>query len=82
MRAGIGLMYVEGEVQGGCITGRTVLVIETSCETDPGSPYYSSTELDGIDQISPQRLGKAFRSRRSRSSGTLARAAAGRVQRS
>lgn len=48
MHGGIGLIYVEGEVQGGCITGRTVLVIETSCETDPKSPYYSSTELDGI----------------------------------
>ena len=47
MHAGIGLMYVEGEVRGGCITGRTVLVIETRCETDPGS-YYSPAELDGI----------------------------------
>jgi hypothetical protein len=48
MHAGIGLMYVEGEIQGGCITGRTVLVIETSCETNPGSPYYSPAELGGI----------------------------------
>lgn len=41
----IGLMYVEGEVKAGRLTGRTVLVIETSREIDPSRPGYSSTGL-------------------------------------
>jgi hypothetical protein len=45
MHAGIGLMYVEGEVKAGRLTGRTVLVIETSREIDPGRPGYSSPDL-------------------------------------
>jgi hypothetical protein len=45
MHAGIGLMYVEGEVNAGRLTGRTVLVIETSREIDPNRPGYSSGDL-------------------------------------
>jgi hypothetical protein len=45
MHAGIGLMYVEGEVKAGRLTGRTVLVIETSHEIDPSRPGYSSPDL-------------------------------------
>ena len=60
MHAGVGLMYVEGEVRGGCITGRTVLVIETSRETDPGSPYYSAVEIDCIVKSARQAWEKHF----------------------
>ena len=42
MMRDIGLMYVEGEVEAGRLTGRTVLVIETSREIDPHQPGYSS----------------------------------------
>lgn len=45
MMRDIGLMYIEGEVKAGQMTGRTVLVIETSREIDPGQPGYSATEL-------------------------------------
>jgi hypothetical protein len=45
MMQDIGLMYVEGEVKEGRLTGRTVLVIETSRELDPSQPGYSSTGL-------------------------------------
>jgi hypothetical protein len=45
MRTAIQLMYVEGEVRDGYITGRTVLVVETRCELDPASPYYSAPEI-------------------------------------
>jgi len=45
MMRDIGLMYVEGEVKGGRLTGRTVLVIETSREIDPREPGYSPVEL-------------------------------------
>jgi len=45
MMQDIGLMYIEGEVKAGQLTGRTVLVIETSREIDPGQPGYSATEL-------------------------------------
>jgi hypothetical protein len=45
MHSGIGLMYVEGEVKAGRLTGRTVLVIETSREIDPSRPGYSSPDL-------------------------------------
>ena len=41
-------MYVEGEVRVGCITGRTILVIETNCELDPTSADYSPAELQRI----------------------------------
>lgn len=45
MHPGIGMMYVEGEVKAGRLTGRTVLVVETSREIDPAEPGYSSSEL-------------------------------------
>lgn len=45
MMRNIGLMYIEGEVKAGRLTGRTVLVIETSREIDPTQPGYSSNEL-------------------------------------
>jgi hypothetical protein len=45
MHADIGLMYVEGEVKAGCLTGRTVLVIETTREIDPSRSGYSSPDL-------------------------------------
>lgn len=45
MHPGIGMMYVEGEVKAGRLTGRTVLVIETSRQIDPAEPGYSSREL-------------------------------------
>lgn len=45
MHAGIGLMYLEGELEGGRLTGRTVLVVETSRETDPKQPGYSSADI-------------------------------------
>ena len=35
MSTAIGLMYVEGEVRDGYITGRTILVIETNFEINP-----------------------------------------------
>jgi hypothetical protein len=60
MHAGIALMYVEGEIQGGCITGRTVLVIETTCELDPTSPNYSAAELQRIVSIGRNAWSKSF----------------------
>ena len=60
MHAGIALMYVEGEIQGGCITGRTVLVIETTCEVDPTSPDYSAAELQRVVSIARAAWGKNF----------------------
>jgi hypothetical protein len=36
MRPGISLMYLEGEVKGGRLTGRTILVIETEQKVDLG----------------------------------------------
>ena len=45
MHADIGLMYVEGEVKAGFLTGRTVLVIETTREIDPSRSGYSSPDL-------------------------------------
>ena len=45
MHPGIGMMYVEGEVKAGRLTGRTVLVVETSRQIDPAEPGYSSREL-------------------------------------
>lgn len=60
MHAGIGLMYVEGEVRGGCITGRTVLVVETSREIDPTSPNYSFVEIDGITKLARAEWEKRF----------------------
>jgi hypothetical protein len=38
-------MYIEGELKAGRLTGRTVLVVETSREIDPGRPGYSSADL-------------------------------------
>ena len=60
MHAGIALMYVEGEIQGGCITGRTVLVIETTCELDPTSPDYSAAELQRVVSMARAAWGKNF----------------------
>ena len=60
MHAGIALMYVEGEIQGGCITGRTVLVIETTCELDPTSPDYSAAELQRVVSMARTAWGKNF----------------------
>jgi hypothetical protein len=48
MHPGIALMYVEGEVRDGCITGRTILVIETNFELDPASADYSPAELQRV----------------------------------
>ncbi|AGK58238.1 hypothetical protein HYPDE_32828 [Hyphomicrobium denitrificans 1NES1] len=48
MMRDIGLMYVEGEVKAGRLTGRTVLVIETSREIDPSQPGYSSLEIQRL----------------------------------
>lgn len=48
MMRDIGLMYVEGEVKAGRLTGRTVLVIETSREIDPSRPGYSSREIQRL----------------------------------
>jgi len=45
VHAGIELMYIEGEVQAGRLTGRTILVVETSHQTDPQQPGYASAEL-------------------------------------
>ena len=62
MLTGIELMYVEGEVCGGCITGRRVLVIETYYEIDPASPHYCPREIarlirlareEWVDQFGP-----------------------------
>jgi hypothetical protein len=51
MPTGIGLVYVEGEVRDGYITGRTVLVVETHCELDPASPHYSASEIARITKL-------------------------------
>jgi hypothetical protein len=48
VHAGIGLMYIEGELKAGRLTGRTVLVVETSHEIDPERPGYSSA---GVRQL-------------------------------
>jgi hypothetical protein len=45
VHAGIELMYIEGELQAGRLTGRTILVVETSRQTDPKQPGYASAEL-------------------------------------
>lgn len=39
------LMYLEGEIKGGRMTGRTILVIETEREIDPRQPGYSRRDL-------------------------------------
>jgi len=45
MHAGIELMYIEGELHAGRRTGRTVLVVETSRQTDPKQPDYASADI-------------------------------------
>ena len=60
MHEAIGLMYVEGEVRGGRITGRTVLVIETSQETDPTAPQYSSFEIARVTKLGREQWEKQF----------------------
>ena len=45
MHAGIELMYIEGELHAGRLTGRTVLVVETSRQTDPKQPDYASADI-------------------------------------
>lgn len=51
VHTGIERMYVEGEVRDGYFTGRTILVIETSCEIDPASPAYSSLEIVRLTKL-------------------------------
>src|SRR4051812_42314634 len=48
MVPGVVLMYVEGEVRDGCLTGRTVLIIETTFEVDVAAPGYSQTAIDAM----------------------------------
>ena len=48
VHAGIELLYIEGEIKAGRLTGRTVLVIETSREIDPGRPGYSSADVQRL----------------------------------
>jgi len=55
VHASIGLIYVEGEVRGGRITGRVVLVIETNQEIDPTSPRYSSVEIARVTKLGRER---------------------------
>jgi hypothetical protein len=45
MRPGVSLMYLEGEVRGGRLTGRTILVIETEQKIDLGGSGYRSASL-------------------------------------
>jgi hypothetical protein len=45
MDARVRLMYLEGEIKGGRITGRTILVIQTEREIDPKQPGYSRRDL-------------------------------------
>jgi hypothetical protein len=44
-------MYLEGEVRDGCITGRTILVIETNFEINPTSPGYSAREIAYLTKL-------------------------------
>ena len=60
MPTGIGLVYVEGEVRDGYITGRTVLVVETDCEIDPASPHYSAREIARLTKVARERWVKQF----------------------
>ena len=53
-------MYVEGEVRDGCITGRTILVIETNCELNPASADYSHAELQRIVSRAREEWEKTF----------------------
>lgn len=45
MLPGVSLMYLEGEVKGGRLTGRTVLVIETDQKMDLCDSGYCSADL-------------------------------------
>ncbi len=45
MIPGVTLMYVEGEVRDGFLTGRTVLVIETIFELDENTAGYSHSTI-------------------------------------
>ena len=45
MRTGIELMYVEGEVSDGYLTGRRILVIETNFEIDPTAPDQATADF-------------------------------------
>lgn len=60
MMQDIGLMYIEGEVKGGQLTGRTVLVIETSREIDPSQPGYSATELRRLVSVASAKWERNF----------------------
>ena len=51
MRTRIELVYVEGEVRDGYITGRTVLVIETDFEINPTSPHYAAREIARLTNL-------------------------------
>ncbi|HVZ05000.1 hypothetical protein [Hyphomicrobium sp.] len=48
MHAGIELLYIEGEIKSGRLTGRTVLVIETSRQIDPQRPGYSAADIQRL----------------------------------
>ena len=60
MSTGIELLYVEGEVRDGFITGRRVLVVETDCELDPASPYYSAREIARLTKLAREEWGEQF----------------------
>jgi hypothetical protein len=45
MWPGVSLMYLEGEVRGGRLTGRTILVIETKQKIDFGGSGNRSPDL-------------------------------------
>ena len=60
MRTGIGLIYVEGEVRDGFITGRRVLVVGTHCELDPSSPHYSAGEIARLTNLALEQWVKQF----------------------
>ena len=60
MRTDIGLIYVEGEVRDGYITGRRVLVVETNCEIDPASPHYSVREIARLTNLAREQWVKQF----------------------
>jgi hypothetical protein len=60
MRTGIELMYVEGEVRDGYLTGRRILVIETNCEIDPTAPQYSPDEIARLTRLARERWTAQF----------------------
>ena len=55
MRTGIELMYVEGEVRDGYLTGRMILVVETNFETNPTAPQYSADKIARLTRLARER---------------------------